>query len=82
MRIVPDSTLEATLSQEPLLHSKRPLRPTSLKPALSLDPTRRRYNSHRRKSVTFKDEEKGEALAEVREYKSERNHKDTCCVLC
>ena len=53
----------------------------SLKPALTLNPTKRSSHSYRRKSVTFKDEEKGEALVEVRVYRSERSNKDMCCVL-
>lgn len=81
MRIVPDSTLEATLSLEPLPHTQRPARPGVLKPALSMDPTRRRFSCGRRKSVTFRDEEKGEALVDVKLYKTERNNKEACCVL-
>jgi hypothetical protein len=81
MRIVPDSTPEATLSLEPLARTRRLSQPGCLKPTLSLDPTRRRFSSGRRKSVTFRDEEKGEALVDVKLYKTERSNKEACCVL-
>jgi len=81
MRIVPDSTSEATLSLEQLPLTQRLGRPGVLKPTLSLDPTRRRFSCGRRKSVTFRDEEKGEALTDVKLYKTERGNKGACCVL-
>lgn len=81
MRIVPDSTPEATLSLEPLARTRRLSQPGCLKPTLSLDPARRRFSSGRRKSVTFRDEEKGEALVDVKLYKTERSNKEACCVL-
>lgn len=82
MKIVPDLTREATLSLEQLPRPQTAPKTSCLKSLGTREVKDRAHSQTRRKSVTFRDEEQGGELADVKTFKPYKGVKNSCCVIC